>query len=102
MTRAGRSSLYPSEFFVDGRLLSGGAPIRVEKALYRQALDRVGSRYAPGLVEAHHAFVVPAVSEVDRRVVDSLRTRKLLDDELIADLLAVDFTTPVFHAGVPR
>lgn len=87
----------PSEFFVDGRLLGGGArPVRVDKSLYRQALERVGSRYTATSIEADHAFVVPAVSEVDRSVVQSLLRRGLVDDEFIADVLAIDFTTPVF------
>lgn len=90
----------PQDFFVDARLVGDRRPITVNKALYRQALAKVGSRFAagetPGLVDSHHAFVVPARSHVDNRIIDALIMTGMLDDELIADVLALDFSTPVF------
>jgi hypothetical protein len=63
-------------------------------------LQQVGSRFAsdetPGLLESHHAFVVPARSYIDNRVIDALITQGVLDNELVADVLAIDFTTPVY------
>jgi hypothetical protein len=94
---SGKTSVeIPQDFFVDARLARRAEPVRVSLPLYQQALRRVGSRFAPGLAESHHAFVVPARSAIDNRVIDSLLARGLLDDELVADVLAVDFTTPVY------
>ncbi len=93
----------PQDFFVDARLVGDRRPISVDKALYRKALARVGSRFAdgetPGLMESHHAFVVPARSYIDNRTLDALIRRGLLDDELVADVLALDGTTPVFSTA---
>lgn len=107
--RQGGQIALPQAFFVDTRLSGSTAPVRVPQALYARALDRVGSRFAadeaPGLDETRHAFVVPARSRIDNRVIDSLIARGLLDEELVADVLAVDFTTPVYsraRAGLLR
>lgn len=90
----------PQDFFVDARLVGKQAPIQVNTGLYTQALKAAGSRFAPdeasGLQETHHAFLVPARSYVDQQLLGSLLQRGLLDDELVADVLAVDFTTPVY------
>jgi len=42
--------------------------------------------------------VVPVRSYIDNRVLDGLTARGLLDPELVADVLAVDFTNP-FHSA---
>jgi hypothetical protein len=98
--QAGALVEIPQAFFVDARLTGKERSIPVELSLYKKALKQVGSRFAPdetaGLVEAFHAFVVPARSHVDNQVIDSLMKRGLLDVELVADILAVDFTTPVY------
>jgi hypothetical protein len=90
----------PTDFFVDARLVGETKPVSVDLSLYKQALTEVGSRFAPeekpGLIETHHAFLVPARSQIDNRWVDTLIARGLIDEELVADVLAVDFTTPVF------
>ena len=46
--------------------------------------------------ETRHAFVVPTRSAIDDGAIAGLIRRGLLDDELVADVLAVDFTTPVY------
>jgi hypothetical protein len=93
----------PQDFFVDARLVEKRQPISVKVALYKEALDEVGARFAPGespgLQETHHAFLVPARSYVDNQVIDALINQGILDQELVADVLAVDFTTPVFSAA---
>jgi hypothetical protein len=90
----------PQDFFVDSRLVGRRASIPVPLALYKEALRQVGSRFAPGetpgLVETHHAFLVPARSSMDNRTIETLMQQGVLDEELVADVLAVDFTTPVF------
>ena len=90
----------PQDFFVDSRLMGKRESIPVPLALYKEALTQVGSRFAPGetpgLVETHHAFLVPARSYMDNQLIETLMKQGMLDEELVADVLAVDFTTPVF------
>jgi hypothetical protein len=90
----------PQDFFVDARLVGNRQPVQVSVEIYRKALQRVGSQFAPdetpGLPDSHHAFVVPARSYIDNRVIDALMTQGLLDEELVADVLAIDLTTPVY------
>jgi hypothetical protein len=40
--------------------------------------------------------VVPTRSFIDDQVIDTLLAEGLLDEELVADVLAIDFTTPVY------
>lgn len=90
----------PATFFVDERLAGPADPVVVDAKLFAAELARAGSKFAadehPGLAETHHAFVVPTRSHVDQAALDSLVKQGLLDEELIADVLAVDFTTPVY------
>jgi hypothetical protein len=64
--------------------------------LYDTALEKVGSQFTDQFRETHHAFNVPARSYIDNQIIDSLTQRGLLDCELVADVLAVDFTVPVY------
>jgi hypothetical protein len=90
----------PQAFFVDARLAGTGQPIPVAAKRYQEALDEVGARFAPGetsgLTETHHAFLVPARSYIDDQAIGVLIGKGLLDEELVADVLAIDFTTPIF------
>jgi hypothetical protein len=90
----------PASFFVDTRLAPDAAAISVGAKAYQTALARLDSRFpadGPGRDrESHHAFVVPARSYVDNRMIDALIAEAVLDDELVADVLAVDMTTPVY------
>ena len=100
--KAGKEAVeLPLDFFVDVRLAGKRKPIPVSFEVYQKGLQQVKSRFAPkegNLQETHHAFVVPARSYIDNRILDVLVEEKLLDEELIAAVLAVDFTTPVFSA----
>jgi hypothetical protein len=90
----------PAGFFVDTRLAEQPAAVRVDLKTYRAALSSVGSRFPPDSTSAaqdsHHAFLVPTRSYIDNRVLDDLIARGVLDEELVADVLAVDATTPLF------
>lgn len=89
----------PAAFFADARLAPAGRPISVDLATYKEALARVDARFptkTSSTRESRHAFVVPAPSFIDARVVDDLAKRGVVDEETIADVLAVDFTTPVY------
>jgi hypothetical protein len=91
----------PLAFFIDTRLAGSQEPIAVSFELYQKALGTVKSRFAPdegNLEETRHAFLVPARSYIDNRVIDALIEQKLLDDDLVAAVLAMDFSTPVFSA----
>jgi hypothetical protein len=92
----------PAAFFVDARLAGEAKPIAVDVKLYQKVLEKAGSRFAPretpGLTESHFAFSVPVRSYIDNRMLDALVREKVLDEELIAAVLAVDITTPVFSA----
>jgi hypothetical protein len=101
--RKNESVEIPEDFFVVGRLIDKRQPISVKVALYKEALAEVGSRFAPeetpGLQEPHHAFLVPARSSIDNQVIAALMNQGILDEELVASVLAVDFTTPVFSTA---
>lgn len=90
----------PAAFFVDPRLSGPQEPVKVPVGIYAKALEELGSSFAsdetPGLVETQYAFVVPTVSRFDMLRTQSLIERGLLDEELLADLLAIDFTTPLY------
>ena len=99
--RTGGAVELPAGFFVDARLLAtpSPAPVPVPVGLYRSTLQAVGSRFAPeeaAKAETRHAFVVPVRAYIDDQVIESLLRRGVLDDELVADVLAVDPTTPVY------
>lgn len=98
--RGSGAILIPTAFFVDRRLTPGAPPVALNRDLYLRCLKLANMRFAreeaPGLVDAHHAFLVPTRSYVDDAMLDALVRRNLLDDELICDVLAVDFTRPVF------
>jgi hypothetical protein len=93
----------PASFFVDERLTGPQAPVAVDARVYAQALKNAGSSFAadeaPGLAETRHAFNVPARSYVDQKALDALVAAGLAHEELIADVLAVDFTTPVYSSA---
>ncbi|MDB5096823.1 MAG: mreB 1 [Cyanobacteria bacterium RYN_339] len=93
----------PSGFFVDERLAGGDLPaIKVPTGAYAGALAAAGSRFAPdeaNTAETFHAFVVPVRSYIDNRAIDGLEARGLVDPELVADVLAVDFTNPLHSAA---
>ena len=97
---AGTQVQLPAGFFVDARLSGDATPVAVDAAVYRAQLARAGSKFAadeqPGLAETRHAFVVPTRSNVDQNVLDALVKQGLIDEETIADVLAVDFTTPTY------
>jgi hypothetical protein len=90
----------PSTFFVDSRLAGEPTPVRADARAYQRALEQVGSRFprdaAPGSGETRHAFLVPTRSHADNRIVERLIEKGMLDAELVADVLAIDPTTPVY------
>lgn len=100
--RTGQDVEIPSAFFVDPLLTGAQEPIRVPVKVYEKALEEVGSSFAanetPGLSETQHAFLVPVRSRFDRLRVESMVERGLLDAELLADFLAVDWQKNLYSS----
>ena len=86
----------PSAFFVDPRL--GAADISVARPHYDAALQKLRSRLpeTPGRVDADHGWLTPVKAHSDIVAVDALVEQGTVDKEFVADVLAVDFTNPVF------
>jgi hypothetical protein len=93
--------LLPAEFFADPLLVGEQAPIKVKADVYLAALKQVQSKFAAGekagLIEGHHAFLVPTRSFADQRVLALLAgERRLLSDAVTKPVLLMDYTTPLF------
>ena len=86
----------PSAFFVDPRLAA--ADISVARPHYDAALKKLRSRLpeTPGRVDADHGWLTPVKAHSDIVAVDALIEQGVVDKEFVADVLAVDFTNPVF------
>jgi hypothetical protein len=95
----------PVGLFVDSRLLPHGPENLVfPKALYVSALQSFGSAFfdfqsgqtPPGQIDGDHAFETPVKSWSDMRLVDTLVSQGLIDQEFVIDVLAVDMSRPMF------
>ena len=86
----------PSAFFVDPRLAS--ADISVQRPHYDSALQKLRSRLpqTPGRADADHGWLAPVKAQSDTVALDALIEQGVVDQEFAADVLAVDFTNPVF------
>jgi hypothetical protein len=87
----------PSAFFVDPRLAT--ADISIGRQHYDAALQKLRSRLpdTPGRrPDADHGWLTPVKAHSDIVLVDALIEQGVVDKEFVADVLAVDFTNPVF------
>ena len=87
----------PAAFFVDPRLAT--AAISIERRHYDAALQRLGSSLTetPGhRADADHGWLTPVKAHSDIVAIDALIEQGIVDKEFVADVLAVDFTNPVF------
>jgi hypothetical protein len=86
----------PSGFFVDNRL--GAANISVPRQHYDAARKTLHTRLpeTPGRTDADHAWLAPVKAQSDVVAVDALIAQSVVNAEFVADVLAVDFTNPVF------
>jgi hypothetical protein len=89
----------PAGFFVDPRL--GASSIAIPRANYEQALKRLRSHVPekPVPTDADHAWLTPVKANSDMVMVVALVQMGVVDDEFVADVLAVDFTDPLFSAS---
>lgn len=98
--KAGNAVEIPSAFFVDTRLIGDATTVAADVRGYERALEQTDSRFpeksSASSRETHHAFLVPARSHIDNRTIDALVAEGAIDAELVADVLAVDMSTPVY------
>ena len=88
----------PSALLVDSRLAQ--APLEAARADYDAALRSTGSRFPEiDRADADRAWFGPVKATSDQMRVQSLVDAKLIDEEFVADVLAVDFTNPVLSKG---
>jgi len=92
----------PAEFFAEQRLLittiqGSGEGVKIDRALYDQALSTLKSRFPEtDLPDADHSFLAPVKAKSDQIAVNKLIEEGTVDEEFVLDVLAVDFTNPVF------
>ena len=89
----------PAGFFADPRL--GASSIAIPRENYEHALRQLGSRMAdpPGGADADHAWLAPVKASSDVVMTDAVVEMGVVDQEFVADVLAVDFTNPLFSAS---
>jgi len=89
----------PASFFADPRL--GTSSIGIPRENYQQALRQFRSHMpdppdGPGGDDADHAWLAPVKASSDMVITDALVDMGVIDKEFVADVLAVDFTNPLF------
>lgn len=88
----------PSGFWVNERLASGGTSIPI--AAYRELLDEFRMRFPEtGRRDADHSWLVPVKGEADQKAIATLIASGAVNREFVADVLAVDYETPLFSPG---
>ena len=88
----------PSAFLVDPRLAA--AELSVSRQHYDAALQTLRSRLpdTPGRTDADHGWLAPVKAQSDIAALEALIQQGVVDEEFRADVLAIDFTNPVFSA----
>jgi hypothetical protein len=87
----------PADFFVDPLLKAFGS-VGMTDEIYVAARTAAGSQ-VPGLAgqaDTIFKFTFVERSKSDKMYVDELKSRGVLDDDFITDVLMVDFTRPIF------
>lgn len=94
----GASTKPPSALFVDPRL--GRGSLEVSRADYAAALQATGSAFPEiNRRDADHAWLGPVKAASDQRAAQMLVSTGVVDEEFVADVLAVDFTNPALSAA---
>ena len=87
----------PAGFFVDPRLHK--RTVKISRAAYDAELRKADSTFPETKNrDADHAWLTPVKAASDIAVIDELVRRGVISNDLVADILAVDFTEPVFSA----
>jgi hypothetical protein len=89
----------PAGFFVDPRL--GASSIAIPRQHYEQALQKLQSHMPrlPDRADADHAWLAPVKANSDMVIIEALVEMGVVDKEFVTDVLAVDFTNPLFSAS---
>lgn len=72
--------------------------IAVDPAAYTAALATIGQRVdgVPGRVDTEFAFAYPERSGFEQAYLAALQREGLVDEDLVLDVLSIDFTRPLF------
>jgi hypothetical protein len=86
----------PAGFFADPRL--GASSISISRKNYEQALQQLRSQLPvpSGRADADYAWLAPVKANSDMLMTEALVEMGVIDKEFVADVLAVDFTNPLF------
>ncbi|WP_394829395.1 hypothetical protein [Pendulispora albinea] len=88
----------PSAFFVDPRL--GSRELVTSRAGYDAALRALASAFPEsGRADADHAWLAPVKAAADVGAVAKLVEERAVDEELVADVLAVDMGNPALSGA---
>jgi hypothetical protein len=87
----------PPGFFVDPRL--GAQSIAIPRSNYDQAVEQRRLQLPPGRKDADHPWLTPVKASSDMVMVNGLVEMGVIDNEFVADVLAVNFTNPLFSAS---
>jgi hypothetical protein len=89
----------PAGFFVDPRL--GASSIAIPRDNYEQALKKLRAQMPgkPVPTDADHAWLTPVKANSDMVMIEALVEMGVVDNEFVADVLAVDLTDPLFSAS---
>lgn len=96
-SQAGGLTSLPSDFFVD-RTFQGGFP-QVDNADYMALIKSRGQTLPTGKTDTPFAFIYPERSAQDLAYQAELISQKIVDDDLVRDILHVDFTRPAYSVA---
>lgn len=89
----------PADYFANP-LLVQSLPLQLRKTDYEQVLGDLDFRFPEtNRRDADHAWLAPVKGHSDLWAIKSLMQQNTADEEFIVDVLAVDFTNPLFSAG---
>lgn len=96
---AGPAALRVPPAFVTHPFLAA-EPVTLPKSLYLGLLNKFGSRFPEtNRVDADHGFLTPVRSHSDELALAELLQSGAVDEEFLADVLAVDFQKPLFSTA---
>lgn len=87
----------PAAFFADQRFADD--PLIMQRMDYASAMSGFNPAFPGGGIDADHAWVTPVKGYSDQLAIATLLRDGTIDVEFVADVLAVDFTRPMFSDG---
>lgn len=86
----------PSNYWANP-LLSPTSKVAVKKGDYLQIIDELRFQFPETRQrDADHGWLAPVKGHSDLEAIQSLIEQKIVDEEFVADVLAIDFTNPLF------